>query len=223
MKILGYARVSTADQEETGKSLDAQEYAIRYHAAGKLWHVTHVAKEHGSGKDLGRERLQETLQRLADNEADGLVVTRLDRLTRSLADFCLLVEWFKAANKILVVLDFDLDTSTPAGELIAHMMAALAQWQRRVIGENTRLALEEKRRRGEPVNQGSITDRPELMEQIRVWHAGGWTYRQICDQLNKDEVPTIRGGEKWSTSVIGSALGRTPVRSRRRSELPVLR
>jgi DNA invertase Pin-like site-specific DNA recombinase len=223
MKILGYARVSTVDQEETGKSLDAQEYAIRYHAAGKLWNVASVAKEHGSGKDLGREKLQSTLLKLVQGEADGLVVTRLDRLTRSLADFCQLVEWFKQADKTLVVLDFDLDTSTPAGELIAHMMAALAQWQRRVIGENTRLALEEKRRRGEPINQGSIMDRPELMEQIRLWHAGGWTYRQICDQLNRDQVPTIRGGASWSTSVIGSALGRTPVRSRRRSELPVLR
>lgn len=223
MRVLGYSRVSTLDQEETGKSLDAQEYAIRYHAAGKLWHVASVAREHGSGKDLGREKLQATLQKLVSGEADGLVVTRLDRLTRSLSDFCQLVEWFKAAEKTLVVLDFDLDTGTPAGELIAHMMAALAQWQRRVIGENTRLALEEKRRRGEPINQGSIVDRPELMEQIRLWRAGGWTYRQICDQLNRDRVPTIRGGMKWSTSVVGSALGKTPHRSRRRSELPVLR
>jgi DNA invertase Pin-like site-specific DNA recombinase len=223
MKILGYCRVSTADQEETGKSLDAQEHAIRYHAAGKLWHIAGVAREHGSGKDLGREKLQHTLQRLADGEADGLVVTRLDRLTRSLTDFCQLVEWFNAAERTLVVLDFDLDTSTPAGELIAHMMAALAQWQRRVIAENTRAALQEKRRRGEPINQGSIHDHPEIASLIRNMHSCGSSYRQIAAHLNANHVPTVRGGESWSTSVIGTALGKTPARGKRDSRLPEVR
>lgn len=219
MRILGYCRVSTADQEESGHSLAAQEHAIRYHCAAgaRMWHVLDVTREQGSGKDLGRERLQHTLKRLADGEADGLVVTRLDRLTRSIGDFVQLVEWFKDAEKTLVVLDFDLDTSTPAGELIAHMMAALAQWQRRVIAENTRNALQEKRRRGEPVNQGSVQDRPEIAAQIRSMHQLGFSYQQICDTLNTSGVPTTRGGALWRPSAIGSVLGVQPRRKRART------
>jgi len=122
--------------------------------------------------------LQEILQALVGGEADGLIVTRLDRLTRSIADFIRLVEWFKNADKALIVLDFDLDTSTPAGELIAHMMAALAQWQRRVIAENTRSALMEKRLKGERVNQGSVVDDPELVLMIRSMRSSGASYQR---------------------------------------------
>lgn len=224
MKFLGYARVSSGEQEEHGKSLAAQDYAIRYHAVGRSWHVLDVAHERGSGKDLGREKLQHTLQRLVDGEANGLIVTRLDRLTRSLEDFIRLVEWFKDAEKILVVLDFDLDTSTPAGELIAHMMAALAQWQRRVIAENTKNALAEKRRNGEPINQGSVQDRPEVAAQIRNLHGLGFTYEQICTALNTSGVPTARGAVLWRPSAIGSVLGKSRRAKRRASaSLPSIR
>jgi DNA invertase Pin-like site-specific DNA recombinase len=224
MRALGYCRVSTADQHESGKSLDAQDYAIRYHAAGKQWPVVDVTHEQGSGKDLSREKLQDTLRRLAADEADTLIVTRLDRLTRSLQDFCQLVEWFRDAQKTLVVLDFDLDTSTPAGELIAHMMAALAQWQRRVIAENTRSALQEKRRQGQPINQGSVHDHPDLVAEIRNQRSGGASYQAICDYLNAQQIPTVRGGQVWRPSAIGAVLGvqRRPSRHRA-SSLPETR
>jgi DNA invertase Pin-like site-specific DNA recombinase len=224
MKVIGYARVSSLDQLESGKSLDAQDYAIRYHAAGKLWPTVDVIHEQGSGKDLSRTKLQETLRRLANDEADALIVTRLDRLTRSLQDFCQLVEWFRDAEKTLVVLDFDLDTSTPAGELIAHMMAALAQWQRRVIAENTRSALQEKRRQGQPINQGSVHDHPDLVAEIRNQRSGGASYQAICNYLNAQRVPTIRGGQEWRPSAIGAVLGvqRRPSRHRN-ADLPEAR
>ena len=223
MRLLGYVRVSTVEQEHSGQSLDAQERALIAHAASRDWWITRVAREQGSGKDLDRPRLQEILQALVGGEADGLIVTRLDRLTRSIADFIRLVEWFKNADKALIVLDFDLDTSTPAGELIAHMMAALAQWQRRVIAENTRSALMEKRLKGERVNQGSVVDDPELVLMIRSMRSSGASYQQICDHLNAQKVPTVRGGQVWRPSAIGAVLGVRAVRRRRETVLPEVR
>src|SRR6185312_11706887 len=110
MRLLGYVRVSTVEQEHSGQSLDAQERQLVAHATSRDWWITRIAREQASGKDLDRPRLQEILQSLADGEADGLIVTRLDRLTRSIADFIQLVEWFMNADKALIVLDFDLDT-----------------------------------------------------------------------------------------------------------------
>lgn len=219
-RALGYARVSTAEQQQSGMSLDAQTYQIRYHAAGQNTPVVDVVCEQGSGKDLNRPELQHALERLVNGGADSLIVTRLDRLTRSLADFIVLLEWFQHAGKHLVVLDFDLDTSTPAGELIAHMMAALAQWQRRVIADNTRNALAEKRRQGQPINQGAVTDRPELAAEIRNMHSAGSSYRQICEYLNANRVPTIRGGAAWRPSALSAALGVQPRPRRRATTLP---
>lgn len=224
MRLLAYTRVSTLEQEQSGQSLDAQEHLLVQHATQRDWWIIKTAREQGSGKDLERPKLQELLEQLARGEADGLIVTRLDRLTRSVADFVQLVEWFKNANKALIVLDFDLDTSTPAGELIAHMMAALAQWQRRVIADNTRLALQGKRLKGERINQGGIIDHPELAEMIKAQRSSGASYQQIADYLNGNHVPTLRGGSEWRRSSLQALLRDRPARQRaRRAKLPEVR
>jgi DNA invertase Pin-like site-specific DNA recombinase len=224
MKLLAYTRVSTVEQEESAHSLDAQEHALVQHVTSKGWWIVRVAREQGSGKDLDRPKLQSVLQALADGKADGLIVTKLDRLTRSIVDFVHLIEWFERAGKVLVVLDFNLDTSTAAGKMLAQMLVVLAEWERSVIGERTRAALQEKRRRGEPVNQGGIVDHPELLAQIRTYRDAGFTQRQIADQLNADGVPTLRGGVRWHQSALTAVLREKPAPVvQKRAKLPEVR
>lgn len=223
MNIIGYSRVSTQEQEESGNGLAAQEHRIREACDQRDWQLLDVVREGASGKDLSRAGLQGVLQRLAAGEADGLMVAKMDRLSRSLIDFAQLLDWFRDAQIALVALDFDLDTSTPTGELMAQLLVAVAQWERRAIGQRTKDALAAMRAQGLPISQGNVSDRPELAERIRLMRGSGLTLRAICDALESEQIPTLRGGARWRPSAIQAVLGwQRRSRSHRSSPLPAL-
>src|ERR1035438_3196167 len=123
LQLIGYARVSTDEQALYGYGLDAQEAKLREHARRAGAEMVVIRDEGISGKALERPGLMRALTRIAAGDADGLVVAKLDRLTRSVIDFAMLLEWFTVADALLVALDFDLDTSTPSGRLVATIMA----------------------------------------------------------------------------------------------------
>jgi hypothetical protein len=83
--------------------------------------------------------------------------------------------------------------------------------------------LAEKRRQGQPINQGSVSDNPVIVAQIRNMHELGFSYDQICTALNTSGVPTIRGGLTWRRSAIGAALGKTRRSKRRTASLPAVK
>lgn len=123
--ILGYARVSTGDQDLTGQIL-------RLKAAGASKTFEDVA----SGKRADRPGLQALLDYA--RPGDALAVVRLDRLGRSLCELLELVETLKERGLALVSLEEKIDTASAAGELIFHMFAAIAHFERRLIAERTR-------------------------------------------------------------------------------------
>jgi DNA invertase Pin-like site-specific DNA recombinase len=92
IKLLGYARVSTDDQAATGYGLEAQEAAIRDACAQRGWTLTDLLRDEGeSGKSLDRPALRQVLEGIASGDASGLLVAKLDRLSRSVADFATLL------------------------------------------------------------------------------------------------------------------------------------
>src|SRR6185437_7338010 len=99
-------------------------------------------------KNLKRPHLQAALAACRAGEATGLVVAKLDRLSRSLIDFARLLEEAKKHGFNVVALDLGVDLSTPSGEFLANVMASAAQWERRIIGERTKSALAVKRAQG---------------------------------------------------------------------------
>lgn len=223
MRLIGYARVSTDEQAAYGYGLGAQETKLREHARRVGADITIMRDEGASGKTLDRPALTRALQHIAAGEADGLVVAKLDRLTRSVIDFAMLLEWFTAAGALLVALDFDLDTGTPSGRLVATIMAGVAEWERGVIAQRTREGLAAARAQGRRVGRPAVGDRPEVAERIRALRESGMTYQSICDRLNAEGVPTARGAGLWRPSAVQSALGyrRRPPR-RRVASLPEL-
>jgi len=209
--VIGYARVSTAEQAVSGLGLEAQKSLIRQTSKVRGWRLGQVFTDDGvSASTLERPALRRALEAIAAGRADGLVVAKLDRLSRSTVDTGLLLQWFKdEARATFVALDLGVDTSTAAGELVANVMAAVAQWERTAIGERTRAALAELRAQGKPIGRPAVADHPELSERIREMHDGGrgMSLQAIADQLNREGVPTIRGGSQWRKSSVHAAAG----------------
>jgi DNA invertase Pin-like site-specific DNA recombinase len=133
--IIGYARVSTDDQ-----NLDAQTDALT--AAG----AERIFSDKISGSMRKRPELDKLLEQL--RPGDVIVVTKYDRLARSLRDLLDIVEAIKDQGAGFRSLAEDIDTTTPAGRLVFHVFASIAQFDRERISERTREGLQAAKARG---------------------------------------------------------------------------
>jgi DNA invertase Pin-like site-specific DNA recombinase len=145
MRKIGYARVSTNEQ-----NLDLQRSALQ--AAG----CVEVHTDQGiSGLDFERPGLSRALERL--NPGDMLVVWRLDRLGRSLIDLIRLVTDLGARGVEFHSLSEAIDTSSPGGRLLFHLLAAMAEFERSLISERTRAGMAAARARGSRIGRRPAT------------------------------------------------------------------
>jgi len=207
-RVVGYLRVSTDDQADSGAGLAAQRAAVEAEAARRGWELVEVLTDAGmSGKSLvGRPALAQALAMVTDGRADALVVAKLDRLSRSLLDFAGLMARAQSAGWNLVALDLGIDLSTPAGEFMASVMASAAQWERRIIGQRTREALAVKRAAG--VRLGRPQTLPvEVVARIVATRAAGATLSALAESLTAENVPTAQGGARWYASTVRAVLG----------------
>ena len=134
-RIIGYARVSTGDQE-----LNLQRDAL--HQAG----CQVIYEEKASGKTAERPELVQCLKAL--RQGDTLAVWRLDRLGRSLKDLVEIVSDLEKRNIGFMSITEKIETSSAAGKLIFHVFASLAEFERSLIRERTMAGLEAARARG---------------------------------------------------------------------------
>jgi DNA invertase Pin-like site-specific DNA recombinase len=205
-RVVGYARLSKAEQARNGRSLAGQEQAIRDECDRRGWVLARMIRDDGaSGRDTARSGLSEALSMIANGEASGLVCAKLDRLSRSVVDFGLILEWMERASATLVALDLNVDTSTPGGRLVANVFASVAEWERDTISARTRANLAQARREGKPVSRPSFADSDDgrkLRERIRRMRRRGMTYGAIAAKLDADKVPTLRGGDRWSRASV---------------------
>lgn len=201
--VVGYLRVSTNEQVLSGAGLEAQAAAIRAEAKHRGWVIHAIHTDAGaSGKSLNhRPALEHALADIESGAAGGLVVAKLDRLSRSLLDFAALMERARAKGWNLVALDLGIDLSTPAGEFLASVMASAAQWERRIIGQRTKDALATRRAAG--VRLGRPPGLPtEVVELICSERDRGVTFAAIADGLTTRGVPTSQGGQRWYASTV---------------------
>ena len=202
-RAIGYLRVSTSEQVDSGAGLAAQRSAIEAEVARRGWTLTEVFVDAAvSGKSLaGREALTAALDVVKAGQADVLIVSKLDRLSRSLLDFAEIMSRAKSEGWNLVALDLGIDLSTPAGEFLASVMASAAQWERRIIGQRTKDALAAKKLAG--VTLGRPRRVPEMvLRRIREERARGDTFSIIAARLTADRIPTAQGGLRWYPATV---------------------
>ena len=220
MKVLGYVRVSTQEQANEGVSLAAQEAKLRaYCAALDLELVAVVADAGVSAKSLERPGLTQALALLDSGAAEGLLVVKLDRLTRSVRDLGALLDGYFSARFSLLSVSDSIDTRTAAGRLVLNLLTSVASWEREACAERTSAALRHKvavgehvgaPRLGTRVEAGNLVadqDEAETVARIRSLAAEGKTLRAIASVLDQEGRRTKRGG-KWAAETVRKVLAR---------------
>lgn len=126
LTVGGCRRVSTTEQRESGAGLDAQREAIVSECDRRGWRLAAIFEDTAaSGESLdGRLGLQAALDTLESQQASAIVVTKLDRLSRSLLDFAALMQRSRRRGWAIVALDLAVDTTSPSGEVMASVLAA---------------------------------------------------------------------------------------------------
>ena len=156
--ILGYARVSTGDQDVAGQTM-------RLTQAGAIKVFTDVR----SGRSMDRTGLAALLDYA--REGDILAVVRLDRLGRSLAELLATVAMLKTRGIALLSLEEKIDTTSAAGELVFHVFGAIAHFERRLIAERTKDGIAAARARGKRPGRQPL-DADKIAAAINLVKAG---------------------------------------------------
>jgi DNA invertase Pin-like site-specific DNA recombinase len=205
LRALGYCRVSTSDQGEDGLGIAAQRAAIRAECERRGWQVHAVTTDVASAKSTKhRPALQEALDCIESGAADVLVVAKLDRLARSVLDFATLMERAQRRGWAIVALDANVDSTTPHGSLMVNVLAAFAEYERRLISQRTKEALAAKRAQGTRLGR-PITLPSDVRDRIRREAHEGNSLRNIAAGLERDNVLTAQGG-RWHASTVAAAL-----------------
>lgn len=179
MTTIGYARVSTNDQ-----NTDAQHDALT--AAG----CDRVFTDHTSGKLARRPQLDALLDYV--RPGDVVVITKLDRLGRSVGNLVELAAELAGQEVDLRVLDQGIDTSTPGGKLTFHILAAMAEFERDMISERTRDGLAAARARGRTGGRPAKMTPAKLATARQLYDAGQHTVAQIADVIGVSRATVHR-------------------------------
>lgn len=220
MRAVGYVRVSSEEQAKEGVSLAAQEAKIRSYCELYGVEITEVVHDAGqSAKSLNRPGLQKALAMLEAGDAEALVIVKLDRLTRSIADWATLIDLYFAKRFALLSVTDQINTCTAAGRMVLNVIVSIGQWEREAIGERTAAALAHLKAQGKHV--GSVpfgfelqagqlvqaASEAEVIVAARRMRAEGATLQAIADELNGRMIPTRRGG-CWHPTTVRNILGR---------------
>lgn len=229
-RVIGYIRVSTSRQAEDGVSLDAQRAKLEAYALAMDLELVTIEVDAGvSAKTLDRPALQRALTAMKAGEADGLLVCKLDRLTRSVRDLGDLVDDFFGDRFSLLSVADSIDTRSAAGRLVLNVLASVSQWEREATGERTRESLAHIRSQGVQLGAEAlgwrrveatdadgrrvvetVSDEARTVARMLELRETGLTLRAIADTLDAEGHQTKLGG-RWHANTIRRVLAREAV------------
>lgn len=215
-KAIGYVRVSTTGQAEDGVSLDAQRARIAAWCLANDIELAEVFEDAGlSGKRAdNRPGLVAALDAVC-RSGGVLVVYSLSRMARSVKDTITITERIDKSGADLVSLTEKIDTTSAAGRMVFRMLAVMAEFERDLVSERTKSAMNHKRSKGQRLGQipygfRLVEDGVNLVEDdleqktmglIRQLHAEGLSGRKIVAELNAMGIKTKGNGQWHETTV----------------------
>jgi site-specific DNA recombinase len=230
-KVFGYCRVSTIGQAIDGESLEVQKKKIEDYCKLKDLELLSVYQEQGiSGAMAPRQRplLKKLLANLDAGNADGLVVCKIDRLSRSTKDFLTLMADFKDKYEFYSIVP-DMDSSTTHGKFTINLLSIVAELERDMTKDRVKEVMIEKKRKGELV--GSVPFGKKLIPDTNILEDDHTeqetiliakelrstkievngkmktlTLKQICEELEKKECKNKDGQSKFFPSQIRRML-----------------
>jgi DNA invertase Pin-like site-specific DNA recombinase len=178
-RVAIYARVSTKEQ-----STETQVAQLTAYCQSRGWTDVAVFRDDGiSGVRDNRPELDKLRQRMLHGEFESIVVSNMDRLGRSLGMILRFWDEADAAGVRVIVIDQGIDTSTPAGRLQRNMLAALAEFERELILERTRVGIARAHALGKKL--GAPRKIPEsVAREVRARHEEGESLRMISQRMN---------------------------------------
>lgn len=222
MRALGYIRVSTAEQANTGHSLAVQRDRIDAWCIARDLELVDVVLDEGvsAGKALERRKGgAELLRRMAAGEAEVVVVVSIDRIFRDAQDGLntLLGADGKGGMALQSVTD-PVDTTTAMGRFILTVWLARAQLEREQTCERNLAVSRSLRQQGRPNGHtpyGCVAEAGRLYHDPATWptradivdaRRRGMTLQAISDELAERGIPAPSGGATWSKSVLNELI-----------------
>jgi DNA invertase Pin-like site-specific DNA recombinase len=200
MHVLGYERVSTEEQSESGAGLAAQRHTIEDAVIRRGWTVEWFGDPGKSGK-YTNPGLRSALDLLAAGQADALVVTKMDRIARSAIHALEIIETAQDQGWALIVLDIELDMTTPAGRAMAGMLAIFAEFERDLISQRTKDAMAAKSRAGKHMGRPRLAP-SDVVRRIVTARDAGLSFGTIARDLTADAVLSPSGLRTWQVSSV---------------------
>ena len=216
-RLVGYARVSTADQ-----SVQMQIDALVKAGVAE----EHVYSESASGSKKDRPQLARALRSM--RPGDTLIVWKLDRIARSMTHLLELLQGLEADGKKFRSLTEGIETQTPSGRLIMHMLAALAEFERDLIRERSRAGVKAAQARGVKFGAEEKVSDAQVLEAWKRVHEGGETRKDVAKSLKittmtlsrrfkKLEAERAARSKKRAAKKTASKKKKKPVTRRRRA------
>jgi DNA invertase Pin-like site-specific DNA recombinase len=218
---LGYIRVSTQGQLQNGISMDAQVAKLKAYANFLGIDIAGIYADGKSAKDIKhRPGLQAVLGLVATGKISHVLIYKLDRAFRNAREALNVAEVIDKKSVALCSALEQIDTKSSNGKLFFTILAAMAEWERNIIGERTKDALAYKKTLGErrsrfiPIGQrlganGKTLEvepgEQEAIRQAKILHGEGYSLRKISSRLAKQGLLT-RNGTRYSAPVVASMI-----------------
>ncbi len=181
-----YVRVSTRKQDETN-----QFPRLREIAKNRGFEIYREYSDEASAKDANHPGWKELMEDASNHKFDAILVTKLDRVMRSLVQLNITMSNLQTYNVKLICADIgEIDCSTPMGKVQMQIIGAIAEWEREIIVQRTKEGLEARKARGAKLGRKKRDDLP--LDSIATLRASGCSWNVISRDLKIPKATLIR-------------------------------